>query len=49
MTMYNELTLNMRGGSLRMRRERINTKAGAEEKSAVTSLASITVSALVYM
>ena len=39
----------MRGGSLRMRSERMNTKAGAEEKRAVTSLASISVSARKYM
>ena len=40
------LTLSIRGGSLNMIMEKMNTNAGAVEKSAVTSVGGIVRSAL---
>lgn len=43
------LTLKIKGGSFRMHIESKNTNAGADEKSAVTSVADILIKAREYM
>ena len=46
---FSTLTRSIRGGSFRMHIDNRNTKAGAEEKRAVTSVADIVIKALEYM